>query len=69
MTKSEMLKFLSQDKYKTKERHSSIIKWTFDDGHKIEYDLYENAYIEEALDFVKNLLDTKNYFLVAYDDS
>jgi len=69
MSKAEMVEFLSQDKYKTKERHSSIINWTFEDGSKIEYDLYENAYIEEALDFVNKLPDTQDYYLVAYDDS
>ena len=66
MSKSEMIEFLSQEKYK-QERRSHILKWTFEDGSKIEYDLYKNAFIEEALDFVINLPDT-DCILVAYDD-
>lgn len=68
MSKSEMIKFLSQEKYKRERHPPNIVKWTFDDGRTIEYDLGENCYIEEALDFVKSLPDRENCILVAYDE-
>jgi hypothetical protein len=67
MSKFEMIKFLSQEKYK-QERHSSIVKHTFPDGSVYEYDLCENAFIEEALDFVNNLSGREDCILVAYDE-
>jgi len=67
MNKSEMIEFLSQDKYK-QERYSRIIKYTFPDGSICEYDLCENAFIEEALDFVKKQPDMEDCILVAFDD-
>jgi len=68
MSKYEMKKLLSQEKYKQERHPPNIVKWTFDDGRTIEYDSRENCYIEEALDFVKSLPDRENCILVAYDE-